>query len=309
METQTSEPRQGYNRLFDSAFKPITEKLAGKDRPWEFGVGLADVQFAPGAKKKAVTFEGWKTLYRTDTGEALSVVSAKYKPVLHHDVLDGIDSRILDSDLFKGVAKDLVPMRRVALFENGARMKAEYRFPAVRVDIGGGDLMDMTLNVTNSMDRTLSVTSLLGAFRLVCKNGMIIGIKFNGFRGLHTSGLDIGAFVKTVTTNAEVFKDKVLPMFQAMRKAVIGPKTVVALLEPIREKKTTVSKKYLDMVFDRFSQTWSAKKEGTVWGLYNDFTYIGSHNARGEFASTQMLKLAGRVAEQAMEIPAKRRAA
>ena len=69
---------------------------------------------------------------------------------------------------------------------NGARMVREYIFPERTVNILKRDPVQPKIILYNSYDQFFSLTILLGAVRLVCKNGLVTGQIFFRMKRKHT---------------------------------------------------------------------------------------------------------------------------
>jgi hypothetical protein len=105
-----------------------------------------------------------KQVVRTDLGKAIANVSDTYGLIPHGEALapalralDGMDFRVrkfhADHD-----------QRRVLV-----HMESEQTW-----DVGSGDDVRLSIMLNNAYDRTVSLKVLVGAFRLVCSNGMIV---------------------------------------------------------------------------------------------------------------------------------------
>ena len=70
-------------------------------------------------------------------------------------------------------------------YNDGGRMCRTYRFPNIAVEIKKGDPVNLELHLFNSYDVTWPFIVLLGAFRLVCENGLVVGNKFLQVRKCH----------------------------------------------------------------------------------------------------------------------------
>ena len=79
------------------------------------------------------------------------------------------------------------PEYNVELYDEGRRMKAIARFPEVEIPVTKKtrDIVNPTIEYTNSYDGGWAEKLVLGAYRLVCSNGLIVGQKFLMARSVH----------------------------------------------------------------------------------------------------------------------------
>ena len=69
-------------------------------------------------------------------------------------------------------------------------MRRTYRFPNISIDIESDDRVNPEIHLFNSYDVTWPFIVLLGAFRFVCANGLVIGRKVLQVRKRHVLDLD-----------------------------------------------------------------------------------------------------------------------
>jgi hypothetical protein len=150
-----------------------------------------------------------KAIVNPETEKIVSVVGRGYQLVQNADIFPQYDEAIHMSDLnTNGMT------RKVQTSHGGGRTKVEYKFPEHRVSIKGNDELDLTLTVLNSYDTSWRFRSIMGAFRLLCANGMIVGTTFQEYSGKHTLNLDTDRAIKDLAValesyleNAEVWKE------------------------------------------------------------------------------------------------------
>jgi len=107
---------------------------------------------------------GYKYIMREDTAEIISCKTDDYMLIPNKRIIDSIQPTI---DKLNGELID------VAMFGN-ARTSYKYRFPQkVGVD---GDMLNPEIIIRNSYDGSVGIHILAGAFRLICSNGLIIGM-------------------------------------------------------------------------------------------------------------------------------------
>jgi hypothetical protein len=102
---------------------------------------------------------------RTDTGEALSVVSDRYSIIRHDTVLKAADAFVSHFG---------APEVRHHLTGNGANLVAEYSFKDQQADAGVNDTVGLVVYIRNAYRPGVSAQVRVGALVLACKNGMVI---------------------------------------------------------------------------------------------------------------------------------------
>jgi len=162
--------------------------------------------------------------------------------------------------------------RKVSASHNDARTKIEYRFPEHRVAIREGDEIDLTLTVLNSYDTSWSFRSILGAFRLLCANGMVEGTAFQQYAHKHTLNLDtdraiaeLGLALDNFESNAENWK--------------MYPQISVNAFEVDRVFKALAKgSKSLRVALDESYEGYARRLGNNLWALLNTLTHWSTHH-------------------------------
>lgn len=207
-----------------------------------------------------------QALVRADTREVLGVVSPDYKVVTHKEALDKTLS----------VVEQFEDLRFHSLqtTKGGARMYAKFEsekeYLIGRTDKNEPDNIKLNLILTNSYDGLLRYGFIIGAYRLVCKNGLRVGKDLFAVRRKHTAGLNIDNIMYQARKAVRYFNDTVLPNWKNMsNKRVIVEKA----LEELKDKVSHTLHKDV-------SERLTGKREMTMWDLYNEFTWTLSHEEK-----------------------------
>jgi len=126
----------------------------------------------------------YKAIVDATTGKLFSIVSTDYRLIRHEEAIGRIEQAIND-------VPDLDKYETYTRFyNNGGRMRRTYRFPDISVQIEEGDKVNPELHLFNSYDVTWPFIILLGAFRFICANGLVVGTKFLYIRKRHILTLE-----------------------------------------------------------------------------------------------------------------------
>ncbi|MBN1548479.1 MAG: DUF932 domain-containing protein [Syntrophaceae bacterium] len=126
----------------------------------------------------------YKALINPDTGKLFSIVTKDYRLIRHEEVIDRVEAAILKNH-------ELTRCQISTDFYNDCgRMRRTYRFPGISVEIDKDDPVNLELHLFNSYDVSWPFIVLLGVFRFVCSNGLVVGKKFMQVRKRHVFGLE-----------------------------------------------------------------------------------------------------------------------
>lgn len=224
-------------------------------------------------KGTAIAIPDRKAVLRTDTLIPLGIVSTKYELLKHADVING----------FRDALKDQHYNETIKLAKNGAQLYATYSLPEHKVEVRKNDVISLQFIVKNSYDGTNALHITLGAFRVVCTNGMIIGKKFFTFSQKH-----IGSEAGVV--DSSVLKDKVnmiatqfaktLPIMQDMAETPV----TIDPDELFDHKKIKIPKYLLAFAAEEYRNA----QDLSLWGFYNSLTYAITHHMKRESPSASI---------------------
>ena len=126
----------------------------------------------------------YKAIVNPDTGKVFSIVSKDYKLIRHEDAIQQIES-IIRENLELGEFKTTIEF-----FNGGARMRMIFRFYNKSELIQIDDAVSPELHLFNSYDTTWPLIVLIGAFRYICTNGLVVGEKYLHLRKRHVYHFD-----------------------------------------------------------------------------------------------------------------------
>ena len=190
----------------------------------EFGLPQQEnEQFRPNARLDSIV--------RLPFGEDKSlipvgVVSKEYALVPHTAVLD-VATKALEA---AQIAPDDVKAE-LKITEYGERMALSLYLPhKYQFDPGDGHPMALRLECINSVDGSTRFRALMGWFRFVCSNGLIIGVTRSDMRRRHVGDFRLQDIGKVLSSGLSE-SDKEKKNFERWRKSPITLKQVVPWTE------------------------------------------------------------------------------
>jgi len=163
--------------------------------------------------------EGRKAIKGLEDGHIYEIVSDRYSIVNHQETISWVEELLASDPALQNYNK------MIHTEDHGARMKLTYTFPELLYEVAEGDVINPQINVMNSLDRKWGYAVLVGAYRLVCSNGMVVGQKTGEYKNKHVTTLDKSEALEIVHSGLEGLKEtcttwaswreSVLPMKQA----------------------------------------------------------------------------------------------
>ena len=157
-------------------------------------------------------------------------------------------------------------------------MRRSYRFLDIRVEISKGDLVSPELIVLNSHDAEWPFIVLLGAFRFVCANGLVVGQKLLYLRKRHVYELGEINVQEEVSTALNRFRAQVRQW-----KGWTGRRLSPRVYRRVMESMKLGIKAREEVESNVFREAEGFDPDGypilTVWGFYNVLTSHVTHNS------------------------------
>ncbi len=222
----------------------------------------------------------FKAIVNPNTEEIISVVGSGYQLVQNADIFPQYDEAIYMSNLnTNGMT------RKVYTSHNEGRTKVEYRFPEHRVSIMDNDEIDLTLTVLNSYDTSWRFRSILGAFRLLCTNGMIVGTAFQQYQGKHTLNLDTNRAIKDLALSLDFFEENANSWKEY-------PNVRVNAFQVDRVfKALSKDSKSIRVALDESHEGYVRRLGDNLWALFNTLTHWSTHYKVRNEANTSSIVL------------------
>lgn len=216
---------------------------------------------------EATLASNYQAVVRTDTHEVLGIHGPGYRLLRNEEALSAFDAALRRSPLhLEGMhCQD-------ELSHSGARAYRTYTFPAHSVAIGrANDLTHLKLMVSNSYDGSLAFTSKLGAYRLLCSNGMVIGTTFLHAAVRHTRWLSVDSVIQRLTKAVELFHDQAR-QWRAWSHLPITEEAVRQVFQHL----PGLNPKLEEHLFTTY-QVEAEILGPSLWALFNSLTHWSTH--------------------------------
>ncbi len=158
----------------------------------------------------------------------VGMVSKNYILVQHIDVVD------VAAQALKGLNIDPVHARcEIKITEYGERMGLSLYLPEkFSFDPGDGNPMALRLECVNSVDRSTRFRALMGWFRFVCSNGLVVGITRSDFRRRHVGGTPLQDVRSVLLASLENFETE-KANFARWRRLEVTPEKLASWVDSI----------------------------------------------------------------------------
>jgi len=202
-----------------------------------------------------------------EKGNIISVVGKGYNVIQNADIIPDYERAIYRSGLdTRGMERDIQQSH------GGARTVVTYTFPAHRIEVKKDDPMDLKISVLNSYDGSWKFMSLVGALRLACLNGQVIGDFFSSFYGKHTMNLDTDAAVDRLETSLDVYLQNAEYWKQYPKISVTDLQAQNVFLN------LAGTSKILNGVLEDIHVKYVDEMGSNLWALFNTLTDWSSHS-------------------------------
>jgi len=207
---------------------------------------------------------GYKMIINVKQDKVLSVVTDKYNLIKNEDVFNSIKER---------ADKVGATLTQVSMSANGSKVSYTFTMLNMLIEVKGYQVHPRIV-ISNSYDKTASLTILAGAFILVCSNGMIIGETTSSVKYKHVENsakLDLlpNAFDNAINDISEYLQNKIIKM---INRKITSQTSIMKFIEIF--KNGAYQEKAADMI--------SSERPETYWDLLQIATNILTHHANRE---------------------------
>ena len=195
------------------------------------------------------------------------------------------DYKVVTNEKIINYANPIVKKRggefkEAEIFGNGARSVMKWHFPDEKVTVMENDILHPEIIIKNSYDGTVGVNVTAGAFRLVCSNGMVIGIVTNDYKNKHSihnvSLDDLEGIIESTIANTKHLFDEELP---ALINNKIHERDIINLIKMFPIQANSI-----------VTQRVIADNPKTFWDLFNVGTNVLTHHMKRDSESTHSIE-------------------
>ncbi|MCL1142953.1 DUF932 domain-containing protein [Shewanella gaetbuli] len=232
------------------------------------------VEQVPLAQLTGLSDRGQTAIVRRDTNTVLAVHGKTYKLTTNESIYNGINQIIercptLDTN-------GLIIRDQTAYA--GGRTVRSYIFPEHKINIGTGDVTNLRINVLNSYDGSCNLQVLVGGYRIVCANGMVVGEHLTKTSKRHTSVLDIprvGIQIAAALNNFEKEGER----WRIWAQTSITEKQAIDLIEQHVgfDKHGECKSESMRQDLINFWTDERGEIGRNLWALFNALTYWSTH--------------------------------
>lgn len=215
--------------------------------------------------------QGYKAIIDSNTGKVFSIASKDYKVISHEKAIEQIESIIAKTPHLGGYHI------RVNFYNAGGRMRCTFTFPGISAEIVKGDLVKLQLHLLNSYDLAWSFTVIIGAFRLVCSNGLVIGNKIFNINRRHVYALKDLNIHQTIAMATNRF-EKQAGKWMDLARIPLHPTTYEKVMNSMK-----LGKSATEEIRQRINRGASGYNKNfpviNLWTFYNVLTWYITHRA------------------------------
>ena len=172
-------------------------------------------------------FTGYKFIVREDTNDILSCVTEEYKLVPNQVIIESA------APILKDVGAVLTEAQS---FGNGSRTSWTWKIPGVKVKVGPKDYVNPTITLKNSYDGTVQLHILAGAFRIICSNGLVIGVTISRKVNKHSIyNVNLDKIEDTIRDTVDTVTNVFDRDFPVLTETKVIPKHVAGLIKMFPE--------------------------------------------------------------------------
>ena len=235
------------------AYYEITKKNKGK------GTSVREVQ------------TGHKFIVREDTGDILSCMSDNYKLITNKQIIEAANPIIKKSG---------GKLKEVNVFGKGEKLHMNWHFPNHLVKLSNKDEMTPEIVIDNSYNGTVGVNIIAGAFRIICSNGLVIGVVAHKYKNKHIkSNVSLDDFESVISQTIENTKHLMKEEFPVLQDTKFRDRHVIDFLSmfPLQANELV-------------TQALIANSPKSFWDLFNVGTNVLSHHMNRTSQSTHSIE-------------------
>jgi hypothetical protein len=213
----------------------------------------------------------YQAIMREHTDSLISIMPKSYKLVSNKEII-----LPLVNELEKLKTPWYLDDSHSYIEDSNCRL--QITFPKITLNDGTSDIA-LSIFLGNSYNGTQSVKLTYGAIRLICSNGLILGVVLSNFYRKHTSGLQ----TKYLRNQIESIYEK-LPVVQYRIEQLQNTQVTAKFRRTVED---VLGKRILNYVTEQEKQN---SKAANLWLLFNLITYFISHYVEMRLRSDYQLR-------------------
>jgi hypothetical protein len=233
-----------------------------------FGMGR-DEQYPEEFEK----INDYKGILNVNNGMILSVVKKTYKAVSNIAVVEHFENLLREQNVrFEyGFARSV---------RNGRKTVFELILPDMKIDLGKGDTQELRMYVQNSFDGGNAIKLDMGFFRHKCSNmALMVGKAELQYKTSHIGNADERIQTTFTMYLTEKFNEAKNFVEKLSRYGFNTETELLAFID--NEENVLVADRYREIVKSVWLDTYKPEFGNLYWGIYNAYTYVITHEARG----------------------------
>ncbi len=222
----------------------------------------------------------YKALYRTDTGQVLSVVKNSYRVIQNEEVFDAVEQNVLQALEYSSLANAKI---EDDIAKDGLLSMRSWIFPDVRVRSTGASKSDIAFRIVaiNGFGG-ISVKCFYGGVDFYCLNGLICGEDYSTLTFRHAKHTDTSVRFTPIRESLEQFEEQ-SKVWLRWQNTEVDHESVMSFLKQIVESDSLLNA-LKGQIFNEY-----VHRGQTLWAVYSALTFYASHN-EGYFAVNERAK-------------------
>ena len=219
----------------------------------------------------------YKALYRTDTGQVLSVVKNSYRVIQNEEIFDAVEQNVLQALGYSSLANAKI---EDDIAKDGLLSMRSWIFPDVRVRSTGASKSDIAFRIVaiNGFGG-ISVKCIYGGVDFYCLNGLICGENYSTLAFRHAKHTDTSVRFSPIRDYLEQFEEQ-SKVWLRWQNTEVDHESVMSFLKQIVESDSLLNA-LKDQIFNEY-----VHRGQTLWAVYSALTFYASHN-EGFFAVSE----------------------
>ncbi|KKM24411.1 hypothetical protein LCGC14_1605330 [marine sediment metagenome] len=226
--------------------------------------------------------------------------SSQYKIAPHEEAILGLEGMLEE---LNGSYTDIAPIIEPAVFNQGAKMTVNVRFPSAEYPVGPNqEKVQVMVEMRNSYDLGWEFMIRFKAWQKVCSNGMYGMKEMQRISKKHRQNLDTGTLVKEVSTYMDRFSEQV-GIWDRWAQKKLTENGIGEIFEALEFSEKRIEEvKMLPMTGRSESMDSLSKKDDlTLWDVNSAITQFITHEIESDLVRIDMGEKTANVLQKSFE--------